>query len=74
MPLKKVKKAAKATKLGYQDYSALDKAIEAEAERLVGKSGSRTLDIQRQGRKIRQLKKERGVSLVNSIKSRYKSM
>lgn len=79
MPLKKIKKVAKkvgkvvkATPAGVKDYSRSMKQIDKQAEKAVGKSGSRNLDIQRAGQMRKKLKKEKGVSLKNSIKKKMK--
>jgi hypothetical protein len=71
MALKKVKRAGKAVVLGYSDYAKEMKAINKEAEKLAGKSGSRNADAAYSARIGGRLKKERGVSLINSIKKRY---
>lgn len=79
MPMKKIKsgynKAKKVTKAvvgGTKDYSKQMKAIDKQAEKNVGKSGSRVQDVKNQGKERRKLKKEQGASLKKSIKKRLK--
>jgi hypothetical protein len=79
MPIKKikagaskVKKVGKAVVGGTKDYSKKMKSIDKKAEKNVGKSGSRELDVRRQGKERARLKKEKGVSLKGSIKKRLK--
>lgn len=68
----KLKKAAKAVVGGYKDYSTRVKEIQREAEKMAGNSGSREADVFEQAKIARRLKKQRGVSLINSIKANYK--
>lgn len=77
MALKKLKKAFKdmtfaadAIMKGIQDYNKLDESIGREAEKAVGESGSREQDVKNQINLEHKLKKERGVSIRNSIKKR----
>lgn len=79
MPLKKVKskyktaqKALQATPGGVRDYNATVKAIQKEAGKAVGNSGSRVQDVKNAAKLANKLKKERGVSLKKSIKNRMK--
>ncbi len=68
MALKKVKKAAKAVVAGTREYSTTMKDLQLEAEKMAGNSGSRNADVAYQARIAHRLKKERGVSLIISIK------
>lgn len=69
---KKVKRAIKATPAGIKHYAKTMDGINKEAEKSVGKSGSRNLDIKRAAREANRLKKKRGVTLKNSIKKKMK--
>ena len=70
--LKKVKKVAKAVAGGIREHGQQIQAIDRAAEKKVGHSGSRELDIQRQAKERYRMKKEQGVSLKKSIKKRLK--
>lgn len=79
MPIKKIKSAgrkakkiAKAVVGGYKENSKQMKAIDRQAEKNVGKSGSRVQDVKNQGKERKRLKKQQGVSLKKSIKKRLK--
>ncbi len=65
---KKIGKGIKAVVKGVRDYSRESKDINEEAERRAGRSLSRNVDIQRTGREIKKIKKERGSSVMKSIK------
>ena len=79
MPIKKIKagakkvvKVSKAVAGGIKDYSKQMKEIDKAAQKKVGKSGSREVDIKNQAKARRKIKKEEGASLKNSIKKRLK--
>ena len=71
MPIKKVGKALRSVASGYKDYSTRVAEIQREAEKMAGKSGSREADVFEQAKIARRLKKERGVSFINSVKNSY---
>lgn len=71
--LKKVKKAAKAVVQGTRDYSQEMKAIDLAAEKTVGKSGDRELDVQKQYKLRKKMKEEQGKSWMGAVKKRYNS-
>jgi len=70
--IKKVKRVTKAVIGGYKDNGKEVQEINRLAEKKVGNSGSRELDIRRQVKESNRMKKEKGVSLKKSIKKRLK--
>ena len=60
---------------GVADYSESHKEINTQASKEVSKtpSGSYRHDAHRVGQRIRQIKKEKGVTLVGSVKNRLKN-
>lgn len=72
MALKKIKRGAKAVVGGIKDHKKTMGKIDKEAEKKAGKSGSRNLDVKKQQKIRKQMKKEQGVSLKKAVKKRYK--
>lgn len=72
MPIKKIKRGAKAVVGGIKDYGKQKQASHREAEKTVKKSGSRVQDVKNVAKKARQIRKAKGQSLTKAIKTRYK--
>lgn len=70
MPLKRVKRTAKAVIGGIRDHGREVQGINREASKKAGKSGSRRQDVRNATKIAHKKRKKRGTSLRSSIRNR----
>ena len=68
---KKAKKVVKAVVKGTSDYNKSIKALDKAAEKAAGHSGSMVADIAKQAQIRQKMKKEQGITWMNSVKKRF---
>lgn len=68
---KKAKKVVRAVVKGTSDYNKSMKTLNKAAEKAAGKSGSIQADIAYQAKIRQKMKKEQGITWMNSVKKRF---